>query len=76
MKLVFAVLILFLLAFTGLSAGVLMKRRGLRSACGHKKNSQHDCKCEAELDRGLQGQAACPPGGREPCRQQPSEHHE
>lgn len=59
MKLLLTVLILFLLAFTGLAAGVLMKRRGLRSACGHAKNSRNDCKCEAELDRGLQGQVSC-----------------
>lgn len=68
MKLLLAVVILFLLAFTGLAAGVLMKRRGLRSACGHKKNTQHDCKCEAELDRGFQGRASCDPATREKCR--------
>lgn len=76
MKLFLMVLILFLFAFLGLAAGLLLRRRGLRSACGHGKNSQHDCKCEAELDRGLQGQAACASGSRPPCRQPASVHHE
>lgn len=76
MKLLLAVLVLFLFAFVGLAAGLLLKRRGLRSACGHGKNSQHDCKCEAELDRDLQGQPDCTSDRHEQCRQRACENHE
>ena len=56
MKLFAIVLLLFLLAFAGLAVGLIFRRRGLRGGCGHAPNQQHDCHCEAELDKGLHGQ--------------------
>jgi hypothetical protein len=59
MKLFLLVLILFLLAFAGLAAGLILRRRGLRGACGSAKTSTHDCRCESELDRSMQAQSNC-----------------
>ena len=55
MKLVGLVFILFVLAFGGLAVGLLLKRRGLRSGCGHVPDEQHDCRCESELDQSMRG---------------------
>ena len=54
------ILILFLLAFAGLGAGLLMKRRGLRGSCGHTAKEASECRCESELDANVRSQ----------CRQQ------
>jgi hypothetical protein len=47
MKLFFAVMVVFLLAFSGLAAGLLFKREGLRGGCG--SGTRHDpdrgCRC-------------------------------
>lgn len=53
MKLYFAVLLLFLAAFAGLAAGLLLKRKGLRGGCGSAAASSRDCQCAT----------AQPPGG-------------
>jgi len=49
------ILLFFLLAFAGLGAGLLFKRRGLRGSCGHAANQQHDCRCESKLDEEMRG---------------------
>ena len=54
---VVAVLVLFLLAFAGLAIGLIIRRKGLRSGCGHAPEKDDDCRCEAELDAGMRGQA-------------------
>ncbi|MHB8058235.1 MAG: hypothetical protein ACYDHC_10120 [Desulfuromonadaceae bacterium] len=45
------VLLLFLLAFTGMAAGVVMGRRSLRGGCGsgHQKSDckKSECQCSA-----------------------------
>ena len=48
MQAYFAVLILFLLAFSGLAAGLLLKRRGLRGGCGHGQDAAQDCQCHGK----------------------------
>ena len=52
MQAYFAVLILFLLAFSGLAAGLLLKRRGLRGGCGAAPGAKEDCQCHAKQSRG------------------------
>lgn len=49
MQVYFAVLILFLLAFSGLAAGLLLKRRGLRGGCG--SGAKDDCQCHPKQSR-------------------------
>ena len=56
MKLVVAVLVLFLLAFAGLAIGLIVRRRGLRSGCGHARSNEDDCRCESELDASMRNQ--------------------
>lgn len=56
MKLMGITLVLFLLAFAGLGVGLIFKRRGLKSGCGHAPNQQHDCRCESELDSSMRGE--------------------
>lgn len=58
MKLVAVVLVLFLLAFAGMAIGLIVRRRGLRSGCGHAPADKIDCRCETELDSSLRGQTA------------------
>lgn len=55
MKLFFLVLALFLLAFAGLAIGLIIRKKGLRSGCGHAPAAEHDCRCEAELDKSMRG---------------------
>jgi len=45
MKIYLVALILFLLAFTGLAAGLLLKRKGPRGSCSPGPDAGHDCKC-------------------------------
>ena len=45
MMIFLAVLILFLLAFTGLAIGLLLKRKGLRGSCCPGPDAGHDCQC-------------------------------
>lgn len=57
MKIFLAALVLFLLAFSGLAAGLLLKRKGLRGGCKPASGAEHDCHCEGE--RGKQAKHAC-----------------
>ncbi len=59
MKLFALVLLFFLLAFAGLAAGLIIRRRGLRGACGSAQSTKHDCRCESELDASMQAQSNC-----------------
>ena len=49
------VLLLFLLAFLGMAAGVVMGRRSLRGGCGsgHKKSDckKNECDCSGGLSK-------------------------
>lgn len=45
MKTYILVLVLFLLAFAGLSVGLLFKRKGLRGSCRPDSNAGRDCQC-------------------------------
>jgi len=48
MKVFLAALVLFLIAFAGLAAGLLCKRRGLRGGCGSASAGDgRDCQCKA-----------------------------
>mgnify|MGYP001235195115 CR=1 FL=1 len=59
MKLFVLVLILFLLAFAGLGIGLIIRRKGLQGGCGHAPDSDHDCRCEAELDASMRTSNCC-----------------
>jgi hypothetical protein len=48
MKVYFVVLSFFLLAFTGLAAGLLLKRKGLRGGCGSATDPGEKCQCKAK----------------------------
>jgi hypothetical protein len=68
-KLYFAVLILFLAAFAGLAAGLLLKRKGLRGGCSPAFDSDRDCRCTAAPPAG-EPAAASPhlhADGSQPC---------
>ncbi|WP_029914640.1 hypothetical protein [Pelobacter seleniigenes] len=51
-----AALIIFLLAFAGLAAGLLMRRKGLRGGCHSSGEAchcdtsakDHECRCESD----------------------------
>lgn len=49
MKVYLATLVLFLLAFSGLGAGLLLKRRGLKGGCSPSSSSGRDCSCKSGL---------------------------
>jgi hypothetical protein len=59
MKLFVVALIIFLIAFAGLGIGLIVRRRGIRSGCGHKPISEYDCRCESELDASMKAQVGC-----------------
>ena len=59
MKLFLVALILFLLAFTGLAIGLIFKRKGPRSSCGHAQSTKQNCRCESEIDAKAQEQVNC-----------------
>ncbi len=48
MKIFFAVLGFFLLAFAGLAAGLIFKRKGLRGGCSPTPSTGRDCRCKSE----------------------------
>jgi len=52
MKIYLVVLALFLLAFTGLAAGLLLKRKGPRGSCSPGPDPGHDCKCHSDKATG------------------------
>ena len=56
MQVYFVVLTFFLLAFSGLAAGLLLKRKGLRGGCGHGQDAGQDagqdCQCHSEKPAG------------------------
>ena len=53
MKTYLAVLILFLVAFTGLAAGLIIKGKRLRGGCGAEAKSDGDCQCKSKSNRKL-----------------------
>lgn len=57
MTIFLAALVLFLLAFSGLAAGLLLKRKGLRGGCRPASGAEHNCHCKGE--KGKQGQQEC-----------------
>ncbi len=58
MKLFALTLVFFLLAFAGLAAGLLMRRRGLKGSCNAAVKTQ-ECRCEKELDASMRQQSNC-----------------
>ena len=58
MKLFLLVLVLFLLAFAGLAIGLIIRNKGLRGGCGHAPAADHECRCEAELDKSMRGHSS------------------
>lgn len=58
MKVYLVVLIFFLLAFSGLAAGLLLKRKGLRGGCGSAPEAGGKCQCKTNA-------------GEHPGKQQP-----
>jgi hypothetical protein len=52
MKIYLVALIFFLLAFSGLAAGLLLKRKGLRGGCGHGQDAVQDCQCHPDKTAG------------------------
>jgi hypothetical protein len=59
MKTYLAALILFLLAFAGLAAGLLLKRKGLRGGCTPPAGSSDGCECKKATGSGTQGDKQC-----------------
>ncbi len=55
MKVFFAALVFFLLAFAGLAAGLLLKRKGLRGGCTPPPGNDHECHCKGEKGRDGKG---------------------
>ena len=51
MKTLLAALVLFLLAFAGLAAGLLLKRKGLRGGCTPPPGAEHSCHCKGENNK-------------------------
>lgn len=41
-----AALIIFLLAFAGLAAGLLLKRKGIQGGCCHGSGTTDSCHCD------------------------------
>jgi hypothetical protein len=53
MKIYLAVLVLFLIAFAGLAAGLILKRKGLRGGCRPATGTDRDCQCKSVTDPGI-----------------------
>ena len=49
MKVYFAVLIIFLIAFAGLATGLILKRKGLRGGCRPAPGADSDCQCKSAV---------------------------
>jgi hypothetical protein len=47
MKVFLIALVFFLIAFAGLAAGLLLKRKGLRGGCTPAPGSDRDCQCKS-----------------------------
>ncbi len=47
MKVYFAALVFFLLAFAGLATGLILKRKGLRGGCHPAAGTDRDCQCKS-----------------------------
>ena len=47
MKVYFAALVIFLLAFAGLAVGLILKRKGLRGGCRPAPGADSDCQCKS-----------------------------
>lgn len=48
MKLFIAALFFFLIAFAGLAAGLILKRKGLRGGCTPTQENNHNCQCKSK----------------------------
>jgi len=48
MKTLLIVFLFFLIAFAGLGAGLLLRRRGLRGGCQPAGNTDAECRCRSE----------------------------
>lgn len=53
MKVYFAALVFFLLAFAGLATGLLLKRKGLRGGCRPTPGTSSDCQCKTRAKPGI-----------------------
>ena len=58
MKIYFAALVLFLVAFAGLAAGLILKRKGLRGGCGSASVDNRDCQCKSVTDAKTKSRSA------------------
>ena len=47
MKVYFAAFVIFLIAFAGLAAGLILKRKGLRGGCRPAPVADSDCQCKS-----------------------------
>ena len=57
MKVYFAVLVFFLLAFAGLATGLILKRKGLRGGCSPASDTSRDCECKKATGSNVQEKA-------------------
>ena len=48
MKIILAAFLFFLIAFVGLAAGLLLKRRGLSGGCQSAADTGGECRCKPE----------------------------
>ncbi len=58
MKIYLVVLVVFLLAFAGLAAGLILRRKGLRGGCQSAPGSKNDCECKSATKPGIKGQGS------------------
>jgi hypothetical protein len=56
-KVYFAALVIFLLAFAGLAAGLILKRKGLRGGCRPTAGADNDCQCKSSAKANVKEQA-------------------
>ena len=82
MELLLPALIIFLLAFTGLSIGVIFGRKGISGSCSSNEGALIDIQCLCgsadscqveSCDSNISIKAVCADGNMEKCRQMVSE---
>ncbi|MFK5927697.1 MAG: hypothetical protein QM483_13795 [Desulfuromusa sp.] len=85
MELLLPALIIFLLAFTGLSIGIIFGRKGISGSCSSNEGALIDIQClcgsadncQVESgDRNISIKAVCANGDVEKCRQMVAEFEE